>query len=456
MTTASNTFDNAATNNARIIAQDMLQCNDTRRTNLNNNDLIIGPTGAGKTRGYVIPNLIHPSGESLIVVDTKGNLHKAYRKHLESLGYETHVIDFVDCLHSECGYDPIRFIGCDEQTGRYLQQDVLCLSAALCPITNQEEPYWDQAAQMTLASLIGLTLERFVEADRSMKTVCYLATQLGSDWLEDLFEDLAVSDSDSFAVREHRMATMNQNAERTIACINGMLTNALNPLAFDGAQHLYTADQMIDFPSLGHKKTALFVTVSDNDRSLDKLVNTFYTQALQELVREADRQQNSALPVPVRFILDDFATNTVIPNFDKMITTIRSRGIAVSLIVQDLTQFDALYRNPVGSIIANNCDTWLYLGGQDVFTAEKLSKKLNKTPSSILALDLDEAFVMQRGSAPKCVRKYDLETDDTYRAIAHEAKRAEAKSRTSGEHDMPEENISSLSEEADGPEVSPL
>lgn len=415
----------ASAANARILAEGVRQSNDTRLTGLNNNDLIIGPTGAGKTRGYVIPNLIHNLNESFIVADTKGNLHDKYGAYLRSQGYDVQIVDFVDCMHSPTGYDPLRFVGRDKWTCKALEQDILRLSCALCPVsTDRDDPYWDQAAQMTLSSLIALTLERFCEEDQNMKTVCYLATRLGSDWLDELFQQLSVADPDSFAVREHRLSVINKNADKMIASVMGILVNALHPLSFDGATHLFTASRQVDFAALGRKKTALFLTVSDNDRSLDRLVNLFYTQALQELAREADKSPESALPVPVRLILDDFASNTVIPHFDKIITTIRSRGIAVSLIVQDLSQLSALYGDRIGPIIANNCDTWLYLGGQDVDTATKLSKKLSKTVDSVLALGLDEAFLFRRGSQPQRVRKFNLSADAAHEAILAEPLKA--------------------------------
>lgn len=409
---------NTTHNNTRILAQGIMQSNDTRLTGINNNDLIIGPTGAGKTRGYVIPNLIHPTGESLIVADTKGNLHKAYGDHLRSLGYEVQVLDFTDCVNSSYGFDPLRAISNDYLDGRPVQQDVLRISAALCPLEEFErEPYWTEAAQMMLASYMALVLERFHPDDHNMATVCHLVARASKEQVQELFNDLASSCPDSFAVMEHRLSTLNATADKMYASVVGVLVNALHPYCFDGAVHLFRSAAQVDPASLGRKKTALFLTISDNDRSMDRLVNAFYTQALQDLTREADSRSDSALAVPVRFILDDFAANTVIPDFDKIITTIRSRGIAVSLIVQDLAQLQALYGRGAGSIIANNCDTWLYLGGQDVETAEMLARKLNKPADAVLGLGLDEAFLMRRGSKPQRVRKYDLTLDVVHEAI---------------------------------------
>lgn len=409
---------NTSLNNTRILAQGIMQSNDTRLTGINNNDLIIGPTGAGKTRGYVIPNLIHPTGESLIVADTKGNLHKAYGDHLRSLGYEVQVLDFMDCVDSPCGFDPLRAISNAYLDGRPIQQDVLRISAAFCPLGEFErEPYWTEAAQMMLASYMALVLERFHPDDHSMATVCHLVARASKEQVQELFDDLAFSRSDSFAVMEHRLSTLNATADKMYASVVGVLVNALHPYCFEGATHLFRSAVPVDPASLGRKKTALFLTISDNDRSMDRLVNAFYTQALQDLTREADRRSDSALAVPVRFILDDFAANTVIPDFDKIITTIRSRGIAVSLIVQDLAQLQALYGDGAGSIIANNCDTWLYLGGQDVETAEMLARKLNKPADAVLGLGLDEAFLMRRGGKPQRVRKHDLTLDVVHEAI---------------------------------------
>lgn len=130
---------------------------------------------------------------------------------------------------------------------------------------------------------------------------------------------------------------------------------------------MFSCPQRIDFRSLGREKTAVFLTISDTDRSMDGLVNLFYTQALQTLCNSADKDYpDHRLPVPVRFILDDFATNVRIPDFDKIISVIRSREIYVSIILQSISQLSALYGSGESTTIINNCDNCLYLGGQDV------------------------------------------------------------------------------------------
>lgn len=164
-------------------------------------------------------------------------------------------------------------------------------------------------------------------------------------------------------------------------------------------------------------KTALFLSVSDSDRSQDALINLFYTQALQYLMAAADRQPDSRLPIPVRFILDDFSTNTVIPDFDKIISVIRSREIYVSVIIQSLSQLEGLYGHARAQTIINGCDHCLYLGGTDTQTAEYFSRKFNCQISTVLNLPLDGLFIFERGREPGKARKYELDNDTDYRKL---------------------------------------
>ena len=147
-------------------------------------------------------------------------------------------------------------------------------------------------------------------------------------------------------------------------------------------------------------------------RSVDRLVNLFYTQALQELCNAADQDYpEHRLPVPVRFILDDFAANASIPDFDKMISVIRSREISVSIILQSLSQLNSMYGTDRANTILNNCDHCLYLGGQDVDTAKYISFKANKSVTNILEMPLGNAWLFERGQKPAQVEKYELQLE---------------------------------------------
>ena len=189
------------------------------------------------------------------------------------------------------------------------------------------------------------------------------------------------------------------------ASIKGILTTNLDPLCFDDALALYSREEKIDFRTFGTEKTALFLTISDTDRSLDKLADAFMTQALQQLCLCADMSPCHRLDIPVRLYLDDFANTIYIPDFDKIISVIRSREISVSVMLQSITQLITLYGESCANTIINNCDKLLYLGGQDLTTAGMIAEKANKTKDSILSMDLDDAYLFVRGARPQKARK---------------------------------------------------
>ena len=218
-----------------------------------------------------------------------------------------------------------------------------------------------------------------------------LLQEMGGKCFDYLFEELAQLAPDCFAVSRYRMFRLAKNADKMYASVQGILAANLSPYMFDGARALFQNPQKINFPDLGREKTAVFLTVSDTDCSMDGLANLLYTQALQSLCAAADKSPGHRLAVPVRFILDDFAANTCIPDFDKTISVIRSREISASIILQSLSQLEALYGHAKALTILNNCDHCLYLGGQDVETAQFISKKADKPTSDILNMPLDSA-----------------------------------------------------------------
>lgn len=158
-------------NNVRLLAENITVSNDTKVTGLNNNDLIIGSSGSGKTGGYVIPNIQNISG-SLVVTDTKGRLSKMFSNTLKRKGYKVYTLDFVNPMNS-CGYNPLRAIR-RKPNGKYREQDILSLATAITPILDKDEPFWEKAASGYIASLIAFCLETCGVQDRNLKTVCEL------------------------------------------------------------------------------------------------------------------------------------------------------------------------------------------------------------------------------------------------------------------------------------------
>lgn len=383
----------------RILAESYTVSNNTRATNLNNNDLIIGPAGAGKTGGYVIPNMLS-SSESIIVADTKRSLCRKYEKTMRDMGYKTYIIDFVDPENSTASFNPFDYIRRDKN-GKANEMDIETIASSLVPLLNRHDPYWETAARNILCSLIGYTLEMFAPEEQNLATVnelyrimlCRTPSPDGVSYLEEHI----VNHPDSYASKQYKFYRSITQVDRTWNCITQALSNSIRAFDVDGITSLLNCKNRINIADISHEKSVVFLNISDSDHAFDKLVNLFYTQALQALIGEADRSASSRLEIPVRMILDDFATNVVIPDFDKTISVIRSRDIAVSIIVQSLSQLSSMYTKPQADTIVNNCDHVLYLGGSDSDTASYISSRANKSKETVLAMPLDKVYVMERG-----------------------------------------------------------
>lgn len=400
----------------RILAAGKTVSSNTRLTGLNNNDVVIGPSGAGKTRGYVEPNILQ-CGESMVVTDTKCALHRELKGVLEREGYRVKCLDLADCARSPCGYNPLEYVRYDIWRERHREQDIMTLAACLVPVENPRDPFWEQAARMYLESALAYVLECLPRREQHLGSVVRLLEEMGEGGRYGrLMRELAELDADSFAVnRYHLYRSMADGANRTHACIQGFLAQKLSVMAFEGAKGLFVNPDRVNIGILGKEKTALFLNVSDTDSSMYGLANVFYTQALHVLCDMADRQfPGRGLPVPVRFVLDDFASNVCIPDFDRIISVIRSRGISVSIIIQSVSQLEGMYGRARAMTVMDNCDHCLYLGGQDPDTARYIGTKANKSASTVLGMPLNGAWLFARGAPPQQVEKYDLKNHPKY------------------------------------------
>lgn len=388
--------------NERFLAENITVSNDTRVTGLNNNDLIIGSSGSGKTGGYVIPNIQNISG-SLVVTDTKCRLSKMFGDTLKRKGYKVYTLDFVNPMNS-CGYNPLMAIR-RKTDGRYREQDILSAAAAIMPQLDKDEPFWEKAAAGYIAFLISFCLETCEEQDRNLKTVCELHHIFIGRNGQLSFLNWAKDHPDTFAAKKFKEISSAANAEKMWSSIIEFANRALEPFEFDEADSIFANPLSVDIGRMGIEKTVLFLNISDTDRTYDQLINLFYTQALQTLCAKADENPDGRLEVPVRIIMDDFAAGTRIPNFDKIISVIRSREISVSLILQSMTQLESMYREAEASTIINNCDHILYLGTQDIKTAEFVSYRAFKTPESVLCMPLNQAILITKGEKAAFVNK---------------------------------------------------
>ena len=393
--------------NTLVLAEDRYYSMDSYKTKLNNNVLVVGTSGAGKTRSIVEPNLLQATG-SYIVSDPKGNLHKKYRRYLAGKGYKVLKLDFTDPENSAY-YNFFKYI-------RNTQDIIKVAHMMIYQDKGRKtlDPFWDQSAQLLLQACIAYLIETAKESDRNLENVMKLIGMCEIDEnntskesaTDLLFKALEEKSPNSYAAKTYKKyrCAAGKTLKSILITINAKLG------LFDAPEiNEMLRKDTIDIPSIGDRRTALFVVVSDTDRSLDALVNIFFSQTMNELCRHADKEcEDNRLPVPTRFILDDFATNVRIEEFPRMIASIRSRGISTMLMIQAESQLREAYDNDDKTIIGN-CDTYIYLGGNDVETSKAIAERCDVPVKKILNMPVGKNLIFRRGQAPVYSQNIDLD-----------------------------------------------
>ena len=461
----------------RCLGKGVYISNDTRRTGLNNNDIVIAGSGAGKTGSIVYTQLKTLSDSSLIVADSKNMLHRMFRDELEEKGYKVRVLDFVNPENS-CVYNPLDYIR-KNTDGSYNEIDIMKVSRSLIPDNiDGHDPFWAISGRAVLEFFISYTLSALPEEDHNMYTVSRLYRSFTRKTGDSAFSAWIESHPGSFTSNRYIQIKSMKNADRMWASILGFVNVALYPFdvavlhhifdpnmyksigeedydvfdedMMDGYEYDYededyynedycpedgalldildcTEDysdfclspadeerlengncavrEELSIESVGKEKTVVFLNISDTDHSMDCLVNLFYTQALQTLVSEADKNDNGQLTVPCRIIFDDFAAGTIIPDIDKVISVIRSRDIWVTISIQSLSQLESLYSHAQSLTIQNNCDHIIYMGSNDLSSAEYIGTRAGRVPEEILAMERTKEYFIEGGKKAILVDK---------------------------------------------------
>lgn len=394
---------------------------DDYKTRLNNNVLVVGTTGAAKTRTVITPNLLECVG-SYVVTDPKGNLYRQWGEYMKHHGYRVVRLSFIHPEQS-VHYNPLKYV----KTTQQIQQ--LSNSLVYADEGRAQDPYWDNTSLMLINSLIAYIKETVPEKsmDHNFHNILEMLRMAGRDnsrrtALSLLMDELYSKNHNSWAVKQFK--NVNQAPEKTFNTIVSTSVAKFCSIDTEELAEMMKYDE-IDLPSIGQKKTVVFVEVSDSDRSMDMLINMFFTQAMNQLCTYADEKcVNNQLPVPVRFFMDDFATNCKIENFENMISNIRSRKISVMLILQSLSQLEESYGKSAHTI-ADDCDTLIYMGGNDPETAHQIAIRCNKTTQTILHMTLCSSWIFRRGEKPFLCKNMELDDYLINKKITHTKKREE-------------------------------
>lgn len=366
----------------KILTRDVSIGLDGRKHQRNLNTIVVGGSGSGKTRFYAKPNLMQ-GNTSFVVTDPKGELLRSCGSLLAERGYHIKVLDLLHMNRSHC-YNPFCYL----QTENDVQQLVTNLFKATTKkeANSTMDPFWEDMAQMYLLALIFYLLEEAPPEEQNFATVLELVRNdkvvedEGMDGekipspVETLFYQLELTKPESTALKYYK--DFKVAAGKTLKSIQSTLISHLNKFNLTEVAALTRTDEM-ELDRLGREKTVIFALIPDNDTSFNFLVSILYTQIFQQLFRMADDEFDGSLPVPVHFLMDEFANVALPDDFDKILSVMRSRNVFVSIILQNMAQIKALYEKKWESIVGN-CDEFIYLGGNEQSTHEYVSKMLGK------------------------------------------------------------------------------
>ena len=401
------------------------------------NILVVGGSGAGKSRGFALPNIMQCCC-SMVITDPKAELLRKTGGLLEKKGYEVRVFDLINPDTSFC-YNPFEYVHDDK--------DVLRLISNLIQNTTPKgsqssDPFWEKSETALLQALMLYLLH---EAPPEEQNFAMIMEMLGSAQVKEededyespldiLFDRLEMRDPDSIAVKQYHI--YKQAAGKTAKSI--LISVGVRLAAFNLKQiaNLTCTDEL-DLYSIGEKKVALFCCIPDADTSLNYLVGMIYSNLFQTLYYVADRKYHGKLPIPVHCIMDEWPNVALPDDFDKLLATMRSRAISCSIIIQNIAQMKALFKDSWESLIGN-CDEFLYLGGNEKEGHKYVSELLGKetldtntygqtkgrsgsysvnfqqsgrellTPDEVRLLDNRKAVLLVRGERPILDEKYDL------------------------------------------------
>ena len=410
---------------------------DGRKHRRNLNILVVGGSGSGKTRFFVKPNIMQCNC-SYIVADPKGELLRATGGMLEKQGYIVKVLNLVDMTRSD-GYNPLAYIHTDT--------DALKLVTNLIKNTTPKtagntDPFWDKSETALLQAFILYLKYEAPISEQNFSTVMYMvqnaaASENNEDYkspMDVIFETLEEREPEHIAVKQYKV--FKQAAGKTAKSI--LISTAVRLAAFNLSQFAaITNNDEMELDKLGQRKQAIFAVIPDNDSSFNYIVGMLYTQAFQELYYHADHKSGGRLNVPVRVLMDEFANVALPDDFEKVLATCRSREISINIIIQNMAQLKALFKDSWENV-TGNCDTFLYLGGNEQGTHKYISELMGKatidtktkgitkgrngssstnyqnagrellTPDEVRLLDNEYAIVFIRGERAATDKKYDI------------------------------------------------
>lgn len=419
-----------------ILGNKCIFSGDPKETGLNRNVLVVGGTGSGKTVSFVEPALMEalrvPKPNNKVVILTKRDLPDKYISLYQAEGFSVYDLNFSNPENGNCCYDPLTYIKSEE--------DISDLAHSIIMANERKEhsnadPFWDDSSEQLLCAEIGATLmtkdkptfSDVLDLHFSLKieeSGCGITTSL-----DPLFRRIEKAAPDCYAITCWK--TFKEAAPKTAKSIYVSMNATLRAFTTSIRNSMRTKPA-VDFNKFAGEKSIIFITTSPVKKALHGLANIFVSQAISELFTIADENPLGRLSISTDIIFDDFATGAKVSGMSEKLSICRAKGLSFSgILLQSEAQLKRMYGEHEAVEIIDNCDSYIFMGGNNYETARALSLKLNVPLDEILYLPVGHIIVFRRGQKPVFSTRYDVYNDDFYQKItqAYEAKKSAKRSK---------------------------
>jgi len=404
-----------------ILGENCIYSTDPAETGINNNVLVCGGSGCGKTMSISEPRLLETYHSSLIATVTKRRIVNKYKPVFLKRGYAVQDLDFVNPSRGNVGFDLLSCVQTDKDIS-FLAKSIV--NADPRKDRCNADPYWDESAISLLSAMIKYVMMTNQNATFTdvLEMIDRLEFKDGDGQIETnydkKFELLARRNPTGFAVtcwKSFRLLPI-----KTASCVFGVLNTTIDTIFSKELREMMSMERQVDIERLSMRKSILFITTSPVNTSLHFFINMFYAQIFKRLFEFAENRPDGMLPRPVHVLCDDFATGGRILDFADYISIFREKRLSVTLMLQSESQLESMYGADDATTIINNCDTYLYMGGMDLKTAQRISTRLDAPLDEVLYMPIGQELVFRRGQRPIVTRRYDVLSNELWQQITRQ------------------------------------